>query len=684
MQELYLLPSIIASIFLFAIAVYLSVFVRPRRDYIFPLTFIFLAGFLWNAGTVITNLTEGNVAWAELGTVGLVFIPFAIFHFTAAYTGYANRKYHSLIYIPALMLLVMLAMGEYVTGVVFRKYGYEPQYNPTVLAINSWIGFFLTVLSVFLLYRYYRENVGIKRRQTLYILLAIPANAILSVVSYYVMVDMLGVAQFAVGSIFDFATFLLVLYAIIRFKLPVDTAAEIDFRILAETASDGICILDNDGHIEYSNTHFTTLVNSPERGVLGKPLTQFIPEEFHNRIEEEWNRIRSGKKVTGLEVMLKRENGRGIMAELAATPIVWNTEIIGSFVIVRDIEKRKRMEEELRTQRTYFQALFNSSPEAVVSMDERHRVLDVNPAFSELFGYTLEELRGKNIDDFILPEDERKLGEEITRKVIGGNIVRSEGYRKKKDGSLVYVSIIGAPIFVEGKQVGIFGIYRDITARIEAEQEREFYNSLLRHDIANKNAIILGSLELFETENLDAEQKALLENAMKSAESSSDLIEKIRNLHRIGKERELLVMNLHDVITRVVDELSQTAEGRGVIIKCTPLRGFVRADSLLENIFFNIIQNALIHADCTTITISGREEKSYYKISIEDDGRGIPEDVRPRIFMPQVKRKGSPGSGLGLYLVKKLVESYGGYVEVGKARHSPTGTVFDIYLQKGA
>ena len=681
MQELYLLPSIIASIFLFAIAVYL-LFIKPKKDYIFPLIFIFLTGFLWNAGTVLTNVTEGNIIWAELGTVGLIFIPFTIFHFTVAYTGYFEKKYHPFIYTPALLLLAALVAGEYVTGVVFRGYGYEPLYQPMVLAVNSWIGFFLTILSVFLLYRYYRENVGIKRRQTFYILLAVPANAILSVLSYYLMVDVLGVAQFSVGSVFDFATFLLILYAIIRFKLPVDTAAEIDFRILAETASDGICILDTRGCIEYSNTYFTTLVNSPERQVLGKPLTHFIPEEFHDRIEEEWNRIYSGKKITGLEVMLERENDGRITVELTAAPIVWNNEIIGSFVIVRNIEKRKKMEEELRTQRTYFQALFHSSPEAVVSMDERHRVLDVNPAFSELFGYTAEELRGKNIDDFILPEEERQHGEEITKKVIHGNIVRAEGYRKRKDGSLVYVSILGSPIFIEGKQVGIFGIYRDITARIEAEREREFYNSLLRHDIANKNAIILGSLELFEAENLTDEQASLLENAMRAAESSSELIEKIRNLHRIGREKELLVINVHDVITRVIDELAQTAESHGVTIRYTPIRGFVRADPLLENVFFNIIQNAIIHAGCTTITISGTEEKSYHKISIEDDGKGIPEDVRARIFMPQVKRKGSPGSGLGLYLVKKLVESYGGYIEVGDARQSKTGTVFDIYLRK--
>lgn len=678
------MPSTVSSIFLFAIAFYF-LFILPRRRYTLSLVLIFFASFFWNVGTVISNLTNGNILWAEIGTAGLIFVPAVILHFSAEYTGLFKRKYYFIAYIPAIIFSILNFTGYYIEKVEYKGIGFEPVYNEILFSLNSWIGLFMIIFSTFLLFKYYTESVGIKRKQILIILFAIPANAILSFISYEAMNEILNIAQFPVGSTFDFITISLIIYAILKFKLPVGTPAEIDFRILAETAGEGICIVDESGILEYSNNYFCEMIDDSKRKIIGKPLINFISDESKDKVNKHIMEAIKGKKFEGIEIKLNGKNGI-MTAEMNASPIIWNDRIIGSFITIRDIEERKRMEEELRRQRTYFHALFWNSPEAIVSLDEKHRVVDINPAFEELFGYTIEELKGKNIDEFILPDEEREKGEDLTKQVISGKVVRTEGKRKRKDGSLIDVSVLGSPIFIDGKQVGIFGIYRDITARKEAEQEREFYNSLLRHDVANKNTIILGNLELLDTENLTAEQKSLIEDALKASRSSTELIDNIRKLHLINDEKILAPVNIHGILSKTVRNFEQQAKNRGIEIIYSPFEGIVMADSFLENVFSNIIQNAILHSNCSKIEISGNEEeigkKIFYKISIRDDGDGIPEEMKKDIFNPRVKRRGSPGSGLGLYLVKKLVEKYGGHIYVKDANKG--GTVFEIYLPKYA
>jgi len=130
----------------------------------------------------------------------------------------------------------------------------------------------------------------------------------------------------------------------------------------------------------------------------------------------------------------------------------------------------KRSNKELQRQKNYFESLFNSAPAAIVSLDMNQNILDINPQFESLFGYSLNEIRGKNIDRFVVPQDKLSEAKKIAEKVLLGETAKTESIRKRKDGSLVPVSIGIAPILVEGKQVGLYGIYRDITERKHAEQ----------------------------------------------------------------------------------------------------------------------------------------------------------------------------------------------------------------------
>jgi PAS domain S-box-containing protein len=133
-------------------------------------------------------------------------------------------------------------------------------------------------------------------------------------------------------------------------------------------------------------------------------------------------------------------------------------------------EEQQRGEENLRTQKAHFEKLFELAPEAIVLRDIENRVLRVNEEFTKLFGYTVDEALGRNISSLIVPDDRREECEKFREALRRGERVNAETIRRRKDGKLLTVSLVAAPVSVEGDETEIYGIYRDITGRKQAEE----------------------------------------------------------------------------------------------------------------------------------------------------------------------------------------------------------------------
>lgn len=132
-------------------------------------------------------------------------------------------------------------------------------------------------------------------------------------------------------------------------------------------------------------------------------------------------------------------------------------------------ESRKKQTEQTEFERLFLEALINSTSFAVVWLDSNHHIITCNKAFEELFGYTKDEIIGKHLDDMISSADLRQEASRITSSVTKGNLERLISKRKRKDGSLVDVEIVGVPVTVGGERIGILGLYHDISSRIAAE-----------------------------------------------------------------------------------------------------------------------------------------------------------------------------------------------------------------------
>jgi diguanylate cyclase (GGDEF)-like protein/PAS domain S-box-containing protein len=163
---------------------------------------------------------------------------------------------------------------------------------------------------------------------------------------------------------------------------------------------------------------------------------------------------------------------------VSVTKVPWYDEegkIIGTIGITRDITERKKAEEALLKIKQEFVSLFNSSPKALVYEDLDGTILNINPRFTELFGYTLKEIKGRNIDEgMIHPPNKIEEGKKLTRSLEYSNY---ETIRKKKDGTLFPVLISLSPVIVEEKHQGAIALYQDITERKQNEQlQQVLYN----------------------------------------------------------------------------------------------------------------------------------------------------------------------------------------------------------------
>ena len=238
------------------------------------------------------------------------------------------------------------------------------------------------------------------------------------------------------------------------------------YRILVEMATDCIHIETVEGCILECNTAGAKMFGYTKEEMIGLSITDLVPEEFAKKIPK----VVTEKEATqGIFVprISKKKDGTIFPTEIA-TKIVRIREKPRLIVYVRDITKRKEAEKKLRKARKMFTSLFNSSPEALVYEDLDGTILNINPRFTELFGYTLKEIKGRNINEgMIHPPDKIEEGKKLTRRLEYSSY---ETIRKKKDGTLFPVLISISPVIIEEKHQGAIALYQDITERKQNEQ----------------------------------------------------------------------------------------------------------------------------------------------------------------------------------------------------------------------
>ncbi|MFZ5651173.1 MAG: PAS domain S-box protein [Bacillota bacterium] len=250
------------------------------------------------------------------------------------------------------------------------------------------------------------------------------------------------------------------------------------YRNLVENSPDLIFSLNANGEVASVNqAGLEQLGYSTADEVIGKNFTEFIHPEDREMTVRLLHSLIETKTETykGFNLRMTKKEGNTIYAE-ANSVLLFDEKSVyrGLFGTIRDITDRRQVEEELSLQRAYFQQLFENSPAGIIIADINDRFITVNKGFEKLFQYTADEVKGLQINDVIVPENQLGEASAFSGEVLSGNAVHAETVRKRKDESLVNVFIISYPIILGEKQVGLYAIYSDITERKQAEDKLKY------------------------------------------------------------------------------------------------------------------------------------------------------------------------------------------------------------------
>jgi len=260
--------------------------------------------------------------------------------------------------------------------------------------------------------------------------------------------------------------------------------SEENHRTMVENLGEGVGIMDLDENFIFANPTAHRILGADQGTLPRRNLKDFLNEESFSQVRSQTQRRKTGR-TSNYELEIIRHDGeRRNLLVTAAPKFDGNREVCGSIGMFVDVTERKKAEEALKREKARFEQLFESAHEGIEMSASDGTILHANREFLRIFGFTLDEVVGRNIDELVAAGDMDN-GASITKDVAKGENVAFEAVRWRKDGTPVHVSVLASSIIVGGEQVGVFGIYRDITERKKAEET-------LRQSKENYSAVVEG------------------------------------------------------------------------------------------------------------------------------------------------------------------------------------------------
>jgi len=234
---------------------------------------------------------------------------------------------------------------------------------------------------------------------------------------------------------------------------------------------DAMVRIDEDSRIVRVNNKFIEMFKYDKEELLGQKIDKFIvSEELKEEAALLNRRAACGETFTTDALRIDRYKNL-YHVFITGTPIFVEGVYKGAYLVYRDRTLEMQSKRALLNQKMTFESLFRNSNDAIVHIDVSQRVIDINERFESLFGYTLEEIKGKKVDALIQNPDYVVEGVALTNRLMDGEKIVEEGFRYGKDGQARMYIVQGVPIIADGLVIGGYGIYTDITERKAAESE---------------------------------------------------------------------------------------------------------------------------------------------------------------------------------------------------------------------
>jgi PAS domain S-box-containing protein len=458
-----------------------------------------------------------------------------------------------------------------------------------------------------------------------------------------------------------------------------------------ESSLSGIAIADLDGELMAANPAFLDMWGyGDSEDIIGEPVIGGWknPEKAADVLDQ----VQEAGCWEG-ELEALRADGSTFFTRCSASCMTDDEgEPIGVLASFVDITERKEREHQLAEEREKYSTLVEKSHDGIVIIQDEEFVF-VNSRFVELIGYEEEEILGMSFLEAVAPSDRAFVRERYERRLDPDYSDPPSRYRISfvtSEGSERVAEVSVAKIQYEGKTAQLASI-RDVTQqqRYKEELERvneelEMLNRVVRHDIRNDMAIILGWTEMLD-EYIDDAGQEHLEKILRSSEHIIELTEIARDyVETLSDDTEMDVYptRLQPLLRKEVTLRQEAYPDANISVHGAVPDVEVQANEMLSSIFRNLLNNAVQHNDKETpvVEVSVEERADDVHVAVADNGPGVPESQREAIFGKGEKGLDSPGTGIGLYLAHTLVEQYGGEIRVED--NDPEGAVFILTLPK--
>ncbi|MFX1277122.1 MAG: PAS domain S-box protein [Promethearchaeota archaeon] len=449
------------------------------------------------------------------------------------------------------------------------------------------------------------------------------------------------------------------------------------------------------------NDRFCDLVGYSREELLGESAKMVYPsEEDYNLVgKKKYNQI-AKYGIGTVETRFKHKNGEVLDILLSSSPIDVDDLSKGVTFTALDITNRNKIEKDLRNERNLFKQITLTSPAGISVINKEGEIVFANTQAEKVLGLTRDQITkrtynepswrithydGSPYPDKDLPfqkvKNEKKAFFDIRHAI------------EHPNGERIFLSINAAPLLTrEGNFNGMIATVEDITRKILVEQklkdseERyrqaynrvDFYKDLFAHDINNILHNILMGIQLNynklkELGNID-KYKENYQIIREQVNRGAKLVSNIRKISQIEEEEiHIKPIEIIAILNNSITFVKKSFKYKTLFIKCeTELKEIcINGNEFVQEIFDNILINAIKFTTNTNILIKIIiskvliDNKNYYKMQFIDNGIGIPDSIKKKIFVrSNHKSKAFGGMGLGLSLVKKIVESYHGEIWV--------------------
>jgi len=479
---------------------------------------------------------------------------------------------------------------------------------------------------------------------------------------------------------------------------------------------DAVIATDAKGRVTFINEVAQTLTGwkfEEAEGLELREVFHIISEDSRQEVENPVAKVLREGVIVGLanHTLLVSKDGKEIPIDDSGAPIR-DTEgkISGVVLVFRDITERRQAEEAKRR----LAAIVESSNDAIFSKTLDGVITSWNASAERLYGYSAEEIVDRSVSVLAPPDRADEIPDILERLKRGERIEQFETKRVTKDDRVLDIALTISPIKnTRGKIIGASTIAHDITKRKLAEKEREEllereklarveaeeanrtkdeFLAMLSHELRTPLTAILGWIRLLRMKELDeATSRHALETVERNAKAQAQLIEDLLDVSRVitGNLRlEISNVELVPVIEAAMDAVEPAANAK--MIKLEPSldakTGPVSGDpARLQQVVWNLLSNAVKFTPREgEVSICLARADSHVEIAVSDTGQGISADFLPFIFdrfrqADSSMTRSHGGLGLGLSIVRHLVELHGGTVHA-ESRGEGQGATFKVRL----